>query len=429
MIVFDHIAPKIVFQRDLTNKAVIPISGTANGSKLLIRFTPVQGGELVEKSLVIIDGYFSDNITVKAGDYELTAKTETETKIINRVGVGDVIAFWGHSFLQGGASTQNVTGNNSDLGRVLTATNVQNQNATPLQFDKITPTTKIGPFEGNCDFYGKLLDSLTTSLGVPVLLYNCCFGGSNIDQNYGVLNQIPFTHGFINYAQRMPFKPVEILFERYVPITGLKCLCIEHGLNDRNVNGGNDFKNQFEYILKYIRSNFNVQNLTYLLAKEGFNFAGNTIVKAQQSIIDTLPNTYKGMDFNNVSTWENPVANLLACNGHPCGQGLDQLAKDWNTGINQNLANCTPIAPKTVAPLVEPQMEAYLTAPEIAPETNIDENKSLFNPIVWVSIAILLLSLIAIDKPKKLDEKSHSKRLKTSQVGICIVIVLLLIKN
>lgn len=417
MITFDYIAKKIVFQRDNTGSANVAVSGSCGGNAITVTFTPVQGGELATKSFKVVSGRFSGNIRLKTGDYNLTAVSGSDSLTVERVGVGEVFGFWGHSFLQGDTDT-NARANVSELGRVLTATNVQTRTDTPLSFEKVTLTQKIGNFEASPYFYGELLDNLTSYFNCPVLLYNTAFGGSNISQNYGVIKGIPFTHGFIDYSKRMPLRPLEVLMERYVPITGLRALCIEHGLNDKNVNDGNDFQAQFIEVLNYVRTKYSVPNLAYFLAKEGVNFAGNKIATAQQNIIDTYPNAYLGMDFNNPLTWESPFVDLLSNNGHPANEGLSQLATDWTTGIKTNTAKTTPVLPVENA-----EIDNTIQASTTDTPTTDTPAQSLVSPFVWVSVAVLLLLFIALSK----QPKNAQKTLKATRAIIGTVILFLFI--
>ncbi len=299
--------PGQIFQRDNRNKAVIPVlfktvydpTETPTGKSLArVRLVPVQGGAAMDWVTLSADaGEYRAGLTAVGGDYRLDIDLSGGTvakATVDRVGVGEVFAIWGHSVAQGDDFA--IYDNPDPRVRCVNFSQPDFEiNALPLAFTPVSTTTKIGPYGNGPYAWAMLGNKLAASLNVPILLFNSAFGGSQVQQNYQVIKNIPFDHGFIKYNRGMPYKPFRAILERYLPVTGLRAVLVHHGVNDRG-NSREVFKQHLQTVIEYTRQTVGMPALAFLLAHEDAGAAIDVshINAAIADVIQTTPNTYPG---------------------------------------------------------------------------------------------------------------------------------------
>lgn len=368
---------KQIIQRGNDNKAWLYVKGSCepNIDSLKITATSVAGGTNKSKNLKATNGIFEGAIQLTGGDYQFTA-TELYTNgvLINtnsarsaslaRVGIGEVLLMWGHSFMSGPGGTS--ISSNDQRSRTIPAVYqnpdypnnnfFQNIPELPLQF-KPMDEGQVGPFGEESWFFSGLADTLINRLQVPVLIYSSAFGGSNIYQNYKNIRNEPFGYTWFGDGiwqnNGFPFKTIEATFGRYVPVTGLRGVITAHGVNDRenDQNESNDFTNNFNYVINHIRtvSANNSPNLAFMLGLEDSNFNG--INSQLVNVINSDPNIYMGIDLRSPAThgpWRDAsYGPEMIDRGHFIGtQGLEKYLELWANAIqNSFFTNTTPIAP------------------------------------------------------------------------------------
>ncbi|WP_080056715.1 sialate O-acetylesterase [Spirosoma aerolatum] len=300
----------IVYQRDSDNKALVPIdiqSDNTEGATVLISFSPVQGGKAVNQVELgtIQSGHCKGAIRLTGGDYSMKVEIKQGSMIISstsmeRVGVGDVFVVFGHSVAQG---TADALYDNPDP-RVRSVnyndTDAKEENL-PFTFSPLSATSKIAPYGSGPYAWGPFGNKLAASLGVPVLLFNTAFGGSNIQQNWKVINNQPFEHGFIDYKKGMPYQTLKATLSKYIPVTGIRAILIHHGVNDRDVSTRQQFKDQFNDVLNHTRTTFNLPTLPILIALEDAGEGANSVdvshIRAgAQDVIGSNSANYVGAD-------------------------------------------------------------------------------------------------------------------------------------
>lgn len=328
----------IVFQRGNDNSARVPITGSCT-EKTTARLIATDGGANTE-TIEIAAGNFSTEIVATGGNYTLELISGSEKVFVNDIGVGEVICFFGHSFLHASSDTEQKQAT-SGLVRCPTKSPQNYDSDFSLEFSKLTAAQNVGPFGGGGPyFYGELGDTLVARYGVPVLLYNCAFGGSQLAETYKLLNGVPFSAPFNSPVPRHPFKPVEICLQNYVPSTGLRCMVIEHGYNDRGL-AEDQFPKHLRFVLDHIRTAYSMPGLAYVLNIEDTIMGMSNIPALQRQVLTTYTNIYKGVDFNS-SAWQN--ASLRANNNHPStGAGFTQLAKDLDSALAPVFVSATPV--------------------------------------------------------------------------------------
>ncbi|GAB2585663.1 hypothetical protein [Spirosoma areae] len=395
---------RAVYQRDNQNRAIIPLRGTATPyATLTIALRPLVFGEETSLELVAdAAGNFAGGVTALGGWYDVTVSDGTQMQTV-KAGAGEVFIVWGHSFMSwslGSASTDE---------RVVTLSDSLTE--TDFQYEQLT--NRVGPFqEGGPGAWGQLGDKLVKRLNVPVLLYGTAFGGSNIKQNYRVLNNMPFEHSFIKYADRQPYRPLEKVLTDYVPRTGVRAILCEHGYNDVS-SSPTEFLDQLGFVIDYTRNHFGHPDLPFVLVQEETTgqpdrLGSAAIGNALKSFIGTKPNTWQGPDFN-AGYWGTP--GFHDGSAHLTVSGNAQFASDWDASLtNTFFAQSKPVLSNTeVTQGASDDILYYAEAPAI-------ENKGI-EYIIWALAALFAIGL--------LNRQSRSK----SMVGLLVLAVVFIYRS
>lgn len=359
--------PNQIIQRNNSNQALLRISGTCDSNAVAVeaRLTPVQGGTYQTDEFQATNGKYIDSLWLTGGDYRLEVKTilsYTDTipiygtsRIVERVGVGEVLLLWGHSFLAGDPG-YNEPSSDPRVRTVEVLRNplipnepgkLQDLDALPCVFQPIT-NTNIGPFGVNSWMWGRFGDTLAMRLNVPILLYMTAYGGSNVWMNMKNIKREPFGFDWFGGQDQfwMPYRPVEATFYKYIPITGLRGVLVEHGGNDVPPAFLPTLYENFVFVIEHTRTvQANHPSLAFKLSKEGVDFLNlNTAVvndKIQQ-VLNTVPNTSPGIDLSNPDTqgpWRDDGGK-----GHFRGKsGHDKYLELWKTVVpNSFFSTTTP---------------------------------------------------------------------------------------
>lgn len=344
-----------VYQRNNAGFAAIPVVGsTTPGIQTVdVLFTPINGGTQLKQSITVDSlGHFAGSCLVLGGWYNLTVSDGSITAQILGVGSGEVFVTFGHSYLQGGQDLTHQLPANDERSRTLSdellrkGVNADGSTyyvpdvvAPPkFQFEKLTE--KVGPFGVHPDWMGQFSDLLVARLGVPVMLFCCAYGGSNILQSYEILKGIPRTTlppGTTSPQSRQPFLPLEVTMSTYITKTGIRALFVEHGLNDKG-STREQFSDRFRFVMDYVRATWNKPELAIVLVQEPTTYGINPIADietgfALQSLIQSYSNTWPGPNIG-LPKYANPA--WRANNNHMAGAGIDEFAKDWFASITDN---------------------------------------------------------------------------------------------
>ncbi len=373
-IIMEWPKPGQVYQRDNSNKGWVYIKGTSTNpliDSLLIQTLPIEGG--IGKSKAIkrpLNGNFETAIELVGGDYEIRVieyysqnkyLTKGVRKSIFRVGVGEVLMVWGHSFVSAVDEDAPNPVVPAQRERSRTIKNVfpgnpffTNIPGLPFTFMKIEGD--LGPFNSYPWSWGIVADSLVDRLNVPVLIYSSAFGGSNIFMNRkNILNE-PFGFTWFNYGGQLfqdfgfPYRAVQAVFQQYTPQTGIRGVLVQHGVNDQSTGREAMFRDDYLFVLNTIRNNeANFSNMPFFLAYEDLNFSQ---INNQIQEILTNPGTYpdfrQGIDLRDISTrgpWRNENGQ-----GHFVGMlGLKKYAELWINAIPNSFFNSSPFKLANIA--------------------------------------------------------------------------------
>lgn len=302
---------RAVIQRDNANRASLNIAGHIKNTvdRIEARLVPrteqsrldtiaATPWQIVQLNPV---NFFSGAISVKGGWYNLQMRAIKnnviiiDTLIVQRVGIGEVFVYIGHSNAQGGAYGQ--TGPNSTDDRVSCLAVGQEpqcnasypfQPATSsdslwckylqtgdeqflpmLKFSKVSIASGIAPFCGDPWFWSIMGDSLSRKLNVPIMLYGTAFGGTKSEHWYKAAKSIPFDHGFIKSSIAMPYINLKNVLQLYVPLTGIRGVLCLHGVNERNDSQA-DIQMWMEGYIGQSRIDSKIDNLAWVIALDSY---------------------------------------------------------------------------------------------------------------------------------------------------------------
>lgn len=313
----------MVFQRDNSGAGYINVRGLSDSASVTVSFTPVQsawGAEVTPITAQVKNGAFDVWAKIPGGDYTLKV-TDTanasNSSTLTPVGVGEVLLLFGHSFVAGdpGYNSDAVDSRSRTVKTLRSDTNpnepthLENFNALPLEFGKITQERGIGPFAVNVWMWGLFADELVKRLNVPVLLYSAAFGGSSINQNEKIIKGIPFGYEWFNNLEqyRMPYRPVEAALQKYAKLTGLRGVIAEHGGNDQGpvLSGEVNLASTYPFVINHSRGLLGHDKLIWTISLEGNAFlnANASLVNDQlKQVLSSLPYAYKGIDLSDPAT-------------------------------------------------------------------------------------------------------------------------------
>jgi hypothetical protein len=306
-----------------------------------------------------------------------------------KVGVGEVFLIVGHSNAAAAGQAGDMVGASSDMVNSINPNadlplyNQYLMNGTadylaPLQPTQLCETCGIGPMVQYPWLWSRLGDMLVSpsALNVPVLFYSAAFGGSNIDQTYMSAYNIPFDHGFIEYSIRMPYANIRNAMNAYVPRTGLRAILSMHGVNDQGLTA-DEFKFRSQKVIEKTREESGYQDLAWLVATSCYNSGVNaTITSAQESLISTVPNVFRGANLNSIG------ANGRYDGLHFNVTGQTLAASLWKDAITSPVTNILQNAKSFMAqvpPLPGPPLPVTLVS------FNGKKNTNGQNELRWVT--------------------------------------------
>ncbi|MCY7351520.1 MAG: T9SS type A sorting domain-containing protein [Cytophagaceae bacterium] len=341
---------RAVFQRDNANRATVSIAGTYAQylDKLEARFAPRVSGQGAATSWTTIQtnptgGIFSGSLSVSGGWYQLEVRgwlnnSLVATTTLDRVGVGEVFAFIGHSNAQG-AIYPSVAGTDDRVSCVpfdLKSEQFRQFNASgkseflPARiFAHLSASSGLAPYSGTPWIWGRLGDLLTRKLNVPVLFYAAGFGGTSTEQWYQSAAGISFSHLFVNSAIGMPYVLLKDIFNFYVPTTGIRAVLSIHGENDREKTTAQILANT-RFLISKNREDAAKPRLAWVVARSSYLHGVAThVTDAQNGVISSLPDVFSGPNLDQIAGPENRPDGL-----HYGEKGQILAVQFWSDALN-----------------------------------------------------------------------------------------------
>lgn len=392
--------PRAVVQRNNANQANLNIAGKINivADKIEARLVPraeqVRLDTILATAWQVVQnnpkGFFSGTILAKGGWYNLEVRVLKNNVLmgnittVERVGIGEVFVYVGHSNAQGGAygltgysatddrisciaagqepscngmnPFQPATGSDSLWCKYLQTGDAQF--LPVLKFSQITVASGIAPFNGRPWFWGIMGDSLSKKLNVPIMLYGAAFGGTKSEHWYKAALGIPFEHGFIKSSISMPYINLKNVLQLYVPLTGIRSVLCLHGVNERN-DIQSIIQTWMEGYIAQSRIDSKINNLAWMIALDSYLLDHNQSPspfpmkfdpRNAQNAVASKPFNFLGPDLDQI----NDNGGGLGVSDRPDGlhfgnSGLVKAANLWASAIISNnfLKNSVPKSPQS----------------------------------------------------------------------------------
>ena len=379
--------PRAVIQRNNANQASLNIAGRIKQKVDRIEARLVPRNEQSRLDTIVATSwqtvqlnpinFFSGTISVKGGWYNLQMRAIKDdniiidTLIVQRVGIGEVFVYVGHSNAQGGAYGQTGPDATDDRVSCIAVGREPSCNGTnPFQpatgsdslwckylqtgdaqflpvlaFSKVTRAGGIAPFCPNPWFWSIMGDSLSRKLNVPIMLYGTGFGGTKSDHWHKASKGILFDHGFVKSSIRMPYINLKNVLQLYVPLTGIRGVLCLHGVNERN-DSQSDIQFWMQSYIDQSRIDSKISNLAWIIATDSYlldhgqypqPFPLKFEARNAQAFIQSQPNNFVGPDLDMIT--DNNAGNPISERPdglHFGNQGLVSAANLWVNSINQN---------------------------------------------------------------------------------------------
>ena len=384
----------VFYQRSSNGTATLAVSGESD-SDVTLTFTPLQYGEALKLNVPKSDkNLFAKNVTLKAGDYSLEIKNATETRNISPVCVGEVLLWTGHSFADGYGCLPE---NNKSAYYSENYWERKDENAfkkpdSPLNFRNNSTVDK------RRGLAGRIASRLADKLQVPVMMYLCSWGGTNIVQwaNSADGKDLERAKNYPGYRPDFEKKgyPYRILGEtlkNFVPNSGARGLLIIHGDNDKG-NSYNEQLDCYARLLQKIRQDVGYPTLSISIAKSCNDLGQVNVLEAIQRTVSSDPHNYLGCEVT-----DNTINNKLRYDGlHLNEQGEDKVAELWaNNLVESRFFEKTPLSSNTK--LVDETTGNAVTRPTqilaTAQSDTLDSpTKSSFITMAAVILVLVLVS-------------------------------------
>lgn len=308
---------RIVYQRDRHNKANIRIVGSVTEpveiiEARLISRKPNQGESTgwicIAKDVKA--GSYSGLLKGTGGWYDLQVRAGKRSHfshsiMIERVGIGEVFVIAGHSVAQGGeinidgaiderVSTVPLDEKTESFEQYLKTGDPEFLPAP--EFVQAATGVAPAPFGHNNYFWSKFAELLVQKENVPVLIYNAAFGGTNLEHWAKSSAGIQFEHGFVKSGIRMPYINLVNTFKKYIPLTGLRALLIDHGQNDAGEKNADKILANYKILVDQARRDLGFDELAIVVNRQTPTNA--PAVRIAQDEMIREPYAFAGPDYD-----------------------------------------------------------------------------------------------------------------------------------
>lgn len=346
--------PRMVFQRNLNNEAVVTVTGMAPPTTTTVeaRFVPMAVGQgtvtawtamrFLPNSLA-----FRGKVTVSAGWYRLDVRAKAGATVlaqtpVNRVGVGEVFVVAGQSNAFGGF--ERVPSAVED--RVMCVDFRQDslsEQLLPLRFSHISYGSSIGPSQPP-HLYGILGDKLVQRLNVPVMFLGAALGGTSSDQWY------QSAAGNIGTTQNPAvYRRLGATLLHYIVRTGARAVLWHQGESDLYTTT-QTYYNNIKYVIQKSRQQVGSGTLPWVVSRVSY-ISGQTnplVIAAQNQLVSDVPNVFAGPATDNLTGPDNRADDV-----HLQGAGLFRFTDAWNESLTTAFfQNSIPFMPTDSAALI-----------------------------------------------------------------------------
>jgi Secretion system C-terminal sorting domain/Carbohydrate esterase, sialic acid-specific acetylesterase len=387
-----------VFQRDLSNKANLTITGSYSQpmDAIQVKLTMVQAnqGTNIDWTTIVsnpLGGIFKGTLSVSGGWYKLEVRGTLAGRVvgnvstIERVGVGEVFVIAGQSNAGGSSLFEtNETGATDD--RVNCANFISPRTYYPdtpfphadlsqfsiIEFTQLKKTAAIGPTGLGPYYWGKVGDALAAKLKVPIMFFNTGWAGASVrvwresaeNPTVGVPSDFQFDNTNNNrYTPGYPYSNLSAVLSYYGINLGVRAVLWMEGetqnlLNLEAIANGltppvtiDNYLDNLRRLVKRTRQDLGNNKLAWVVARTSYSSQLNCnnpntlppspspiIVNAQnQAISDpTLAPMYAGPFTDNIQVSRRGERDQCV---HFTGKGLDDAANAWIKALTEDNKN------------------------------------------------------------------------------------------
>ncbi|AQG78162.1 hypothetical protein AWR27_01640 [Spirosoma montaniterrae] len=351
----------MVVQRDTANRARLPVRGIcpAQTSRIQARATALNGGQTTGWTIVTSPQAttFAGSLTVVGGWYQLDVQAISDDSTIlanwtvGRVGAGEVFLVMGHS-VAASEDKYAIPAATDDRATAIPLTDSlqhqrYNQTGSPndlpsLNFTQFGEGVAPAPYGKGPYFWSRFAELVAQRTGVPVLVLNAAFGGTNLAMWWQSAQGVPFTHPFVRSAIGMPYANLKNALINYIPQTGVRAILADHGQNDFPNKDVMQLIGFYEGIIQQARTQLGftipvvVNRQTPFLTTD----PQRHIRQVQQTVADQ-PGNYSGPDYD---AGLQPTDRYDGI--HLNASGQEKAAQLWANAISDAfLQTATPFTP------------------------------------------------------------------------------------
>ncbi len=365
-------ANRLVFQRNQTGTAIIPVNGSCAwpGAAVEARIVDAatgKAGDWTALGKVQPDFRYRGRLTTAAGWYSLEVRARSEgnsaSATVERVGVGEVFVVVGHSVAHGGHI--NLPGAEDD--RVITialpAGDMESQRRYKFTGDaRFLPETAGTHFASNVQpapagngtyFWAAFAEHVAKAQNAPVLLLNAAFGGTSLEHWAKSARGEQFEHPLVISSIRMPYIRLEHALTKYCAVTGLRAILADQGQNDWPEKNEDKIVANYQAWIDQARKDAGFPNLAVVVNRQSPPDGFGQIRRVQERMIKEHPHCFAGADYDTL-TKEDKVDKI-----HLSESGAKKAARLWADALDAKFFEVsTPWLPN-----LEPGSSAHPTSP------------------------------------------------------------------
>ena len=340
-------ANRLVFQRDQSGSATLPIAGSSAwpGAKIearLVDGATSEAREWTNVATVLPDGSYRGKLPAVAGWYSLEVRALSEahsaSAIVQRVGVGEVFVVVGHSVAHGGSI--NLPGAKDDRVNTiaLSAGDQETQRRYKFTGDPGFLPEVVGrqfgsdiqpaPAGHGTYFWAAFAEHVAAAQNVPVLLLNAAFGGTSLEHWAKSARGERFEHPFVNSSVRMPYIRLEHALTKYCAVTGLRAILADQGQNDWPEKDEDKIIANYKEWIERARLDVITPNLAVVVNRQSPPDGFGQIRRVQDRIIQELPHCFPGPDYDTLEQ-EDTVDRV-----HLSAAGAQKAARLWAKALD-----------------------------------------------------------------------------------------------
>ena len=340
-------ANRLVFQRDLSGNATLPIAGTSGwpGATIEARLVDVatsQAGEWTKVGSVQPDGSYRGKLAAVAGWYSLEARVRSETHsataTVQRVGVGEVFVVVGHSVAHGGSI--NLPGAKDDRANTIALPTGDPETQRHYKFagdPRLLPEAVGRHFDSDIQpapagngtyFWAAFAEHVVAAQNVPVMLLNAAFGGTSLAHWAKSARGERFEHPFVNSSVRMPYIRLEHALTKYCAVTGLRAILADQGQNDWPEKDENKITANYKAWIEQARNDARAPHLAVVVNRQSPPDGFGQIRRVQDRIVKEHPHCFPGPDYDTFAK-EDTVDKV-----HLSEAGGKKAARLWAEALN-----------------------------------------------------------------------------------------------